>query len=247
MFIRTDRPAYLVPGLLLGLIFLAFSFGCGLLEEQKTEDEGGDKALTLGGWATEVVSVEYGEDAGHGQEKMPGIVLGPSDGSGSGSQSTHVVSLGEGGAITLAFDQNRCVLDLGGDDLAVMENAFYINGDPNNRFIEAAWVAVSQDGVNFIEFPASVNTQIESTGNPQRYSGFAGIEPVYPGSDPDEVGGDRFDLAEVGLEWIRYVRITDTGGDPEDAGDAMPPGSKMSGFDLDAIGAIHLGEGDECE
>ena len=247
MFHKTDKPTYLVPGLLLGLVLLAFSLGCGLLEELKTKDEEDNSAIRPEEWAAEVVSVEYGEDAGHGQKEMPGIVLGPSDGSGTGSQSTDVVSLGVGGSIVLAFGQNYCALDLGGDDLAVMENVFYINGKPNNRYIETARVAVSQDGVNFYEFSTSVNTQIEFTGNPQRYSGFAGIEPVYPGSHPDEVGGDRFDLAEVGLEWIRYVEITDTAGDPEDAGDAMPSGSKQSGFDLDAIGAIHLGEGDECE
>ena len=248
MFFKADKPLPVLLALITGWFSLVLFSGCGLLEETKTEEgENGEKALNHDRWATRVVSVEYGEDAGHGQNKMPGIVLGPSRGAGTGGQSEHVVSLGVGGSIVLGFGQNRCVLDLGGDDLAVMENAFHIKGNPNNRFIETARVAVSQDGVNFYEFSTSVNTQIEFTGNPQRYSGFAGIEPVYPGSHPDEVGGDRFDLAEVGLEWIRYVEITDTAGDPEDAGDAMPSGSKQSGFDLDAIGAIHLGEGDECE
>ncbi|MBZ0147205.1 MAG: hypothetical protein K8F62_06630 [Pseudorhodoplanes sp.] len=50
------------------------------------------------------------------------------------------------------------------------------------------------------------------------------------------VGGDAFDLAEVGLSAAKYVRITDVDGDPEDPGDAF-----AGGFDLDAVAALHSG------
>jgi hypothetical protein len=158
-----------------------------------------------------------------------------------------------GGTITLSLGDTVCVLDSGGDDLVVMENAFFVAGDPANRFIETGRVALSQDGVNFVEFPTSVNTAL-LPGDLNRYPGFAGREPVYPGPDPNEVdpnevGGDRFDLADLpppGLAWARFIRITDTAGDPEDPGDLIGPGHSKSGFDLDAVAALHLGQGDEC-
>jgi len=88
--------------------------------------------------------------------------------------------------------------------------------------------------------------------------GFAGINPVYSncGSpDPRDLaaaGGDAFDLssiAGVNLDWIRYVRITSTGDNwlTDINGDRVRhvtdigacSGSGSSGFDLDAVCAIH--------
>jgi hypothetical protein len=176
---------------------------------------------------------------------MPGVVLGPSSGTGTGAQSLDVVSLGSGGSITVGFAPDGCAVDLAGDDLAVLENAFYVAGEEDNRFVEAGRVEVSQDGIVFFEFPSSVD-EARRLGDPLRYTGFAGVEPVYAGALPGEVGGDRFDLADMGLGWIRYVRITDVNGDPEDPGDVMSVGYGMNGFDLDAVGAIHFARGDAC-
>ena len=252
MRIGTEARNHLFLTLMTGLFFLSLAAGCGMLEQEQTstEDEQATGFLNPAGsaWAAEVVTEIYGEDAIHGRGWMPDVVLGPSSGTGTGSQSTDVVSLGTGGSIIVGFGPEECILDLGGDDLAVLENAFYIAGNPNNRFIETARGAVSQDGVNFSEFPSSVNSGLPP-GDPQRYSGFAGVEPVFhlfPGDGPGEAGGDRFDLAEVGLDWARYVRVSDTAGDPQDTGDLMPGGSGMTGFDLDAVGAIHSGTGNEC-
>jgi hypothetical protein len=226
--------------------------GCGMLEEDKSDGQvQGNQEQSGGtdfGWGVEVVQVTLGEDGGFGQEGMPGIVLGPSNGAGDGTQGLDVLSLGAGGAITLSFGDNLCVVEQGGDDLVVLENAFFVAGDPANRFVETGRVALSQDGVNFVEFPTSVNSALPP-GDPNRYPGFAGREPVYSGTDPNEVGGDRFDLADLpppGLSWARYIRITDTAGDPEDPGDLIGPGYGKSGFDLDAVAALHLGQGDEC-
>jgi len=222
--------------LLLGLLLAA---GCGMTDLDALAP------VEAGPWAAEVTAVTYGDDATFGQGSMPDVVLGPASGSGTGSQSLDVVSLGSGGSITIAFAPDGCAVDGDGDDLAVLENVFYVTGDEDNRFVEAGRVAVSQDGALFFEFTTDVD-ETRALGDPLRYAGFAGVEPVYAGDLPDEVGGDRFDLADLGLDWIRYVRITDVDGDPEDPGDIMSVGYGMNGFDLDAVGAIHYGQGDDC-
>ena len=50
--------------------------------------------------------------------------------------------------------------------------------------------------------------------------------------DVEVTGGDAFDLATVGLERAKFVKIRDLS-DPEDA---VAP---SAGFDLDAVGVIH--------
>ncbi|MCA9773111.1 MAG: hypothetical protein KC466_11935, partial [Myxococcales bacterium] len=198
-------------------------------------------------YADEVVSVTYGAAAGFGQSRLPGVVLGPPKGAGALRQGLDVLTLGDGGSITLAFTDNR-VVDGPGPDLAVFENAFAQGGDPSVRFIELARVEVSANGVDFFEFPSSVNPALP-LGDPARYSGFAGVgcvdplgEPVAPeafacGDGSGQlagIGGDSFDLQDLGLSEARYVRVTDVGGDPADSGDAF-----AGGFDLDAVAALH--------
>ncbi len=48
-------------------------------------------------------------------------------------------------------------------------------------------------------------------------------------TDPDEAGGDPFDLAEVDLPWARYVRIDDV------------LDEQQLTFDLDAVAVVHPG------
>lgn len=224
--------------------------GCG---RSGSEEAGQDPTGPWNGWAAEVLGVSYGDDAGFGQANFPQIVLDPPKGAQSSQGSVDVLSLGNGGTITIGFGPGRCILDAEGDDFTVLENVFFIAGDPQNRFIETARVEVSQDGVTFKGFRTSVDETRACTredashcGDPARYRGFAGVEPALPGDRPEDAGGDRFDLAAVGLGWARYVRITDTAGDPWDAGDAFGTGYGKAGFDLDAVGAIHRGEGEEC-
>jgi hypothetical protein len=247
---RLHRFGDSLPFLVAGAILLALAAsGCGMLEEDNEDPADGQGTPgvpgTGTGWAVQVLQVDYSDDATFGQSSMPGVVLGPSGGTGTGAQSLDVVSLGSGGSITVGFGPDSCVIDLAGDDLAVLENPFYIAGDEGNRFVEAGFVEVSQDGRQFFEFPWSVDDTL-LLGDPERYSGLAGLEPVLPGDDLGQVGGDRFDLSDLGLDWIRYVRITDVDGDPEDPGDIMSVGYGMNGFDLDAVGAINFAQGDAC-
>lgn len=88
--------------------------------------------------------------------------------------------------------------------------------------------------------------------------GFAGVTPVYSNGgspdprDPAAAGGDAFDLSAITqarLDWVRYVRITatgdnwltDTNGDRvrQVADTGACSGAGTSGFDLDAVCAIH--------
>ena len=88
-----------------------------------------------------------------------------------------------------------------------------------------------------------------------RFRGFAGRNATTGDdpTDPARSGGDAFDLDRLpvsGLSWIRYVRLQstghsawrdDVGGDPVEhiADFGALSGSGGSGFDLDAVAAIH--------
>jgi len=192
-----------------------------------------------------------------GSYMNPVLVLGPPRGGGLDRGSTHVVSLGDrtgpsgasgpgpGGTLTLGFS-GKLVVDGPGPDIVVFENAFQVAG--GGRFCEAALVQVSQDGLTWYTFPWAVN---ESYGvnDPRRYSGLAGVEPVLARFDPEDplyppirandlaAGGDRFDLASLGLKWIRYVRIVDGGGLLKDS--ASAPFFSERGADIDACAALN--------
>ena len=51
------------------------------------------------------------------------------------------------------------------------------------------------------------------------------------GTDPMVAGGDGYDLAEVGLSRVRFVRITDSG-------ENRFYGPRGGGFDLAALGVV---------
>ncbi|TMA52074.1 MAG: hypothetical protein E6J75_17455 [Deltaproteobacteria bacterium] len=168
------------------------------------------------------------------------------------------LSLGLGGWIVLGFTDN-VIVDGPGADFTVFENAFLprsaaagvlVTGTP---FAEPGTVSVSADGVHFVAFPCR-------TDEAPYYPGCAGVYPVFanardpnapsplvpttvPIADlvglpidgftpPPGSGGDSFDLAEVGLSAVRFVRI--------DAGPIKADlGGGLSGFDLDAVAAVH--------
>ncbi len=179
-----------------------------------------------------VVSTISGTNGGFHRELLPDIVLGPPKGAGTYQGSFDVVSLGVGGSIVLEFT-DYLIFDGDGVDFTVFENAFQIGGDPNNTFAEPGFVAVSEDGLNFVEFPC------DPLNKP--YLGCAGVQPTLANpdvnsidpTDPAVSGGDSFDLADVGLKSARFVRIRDSG-----AGYG-PIGPGTGGFDLDAVAVIH--------
>jgi hypothetical protein len=188
-----------------------------------------------GPFADSVVSFTPGTNAGFGQSALPGVVLGPPQGGGEVQGSLDVLSLGNNGVIVLGFDV-PVICDGPGPDLTVFENAFHQGTVDGPLFAEYGIVAVSQDGVNFITFPYDPVTHFGLAGQtPVLSNSGNGISPL----DPSVSGGDQFDLADVGLTWAKYVRITDPGASIDDPGSHIVPPGTTAGFDLDALAALH--------
>lgn len=212
------------------------------------------------GWppifASTLIACDITDNAGTFMNPLLG--LGHVRGGGMETGSTHTISLGgpatpsdggppqHGGSLTLGFG-NRLVVDGPGPDLVIFENAFNQFGG-QGTYCEAMIVQVSQDGETWHEFPWQVNDTL-SIFSPERYKGLAGVTPVranfseasdlhqpMPPSDP-AAGGDRFDLARLGLAWIRFVRLLDAGDWVIDAGSMQ--GIIANGADLDAVCAVY--------
>lgn len=182
-------------------------------------------------WADCVDAFAPAEGVSFGHDAMPEIVLGPPQGGGESKGSTHTASLGCGGSITLGFSA-PWPSDGPGPDLVVFENAFR-SGEVT--FVEPAQVLVSDDGERWHAFPC------EPDGGDEPPPGCAGLEPVLetePGAelDPAAIGGDVFDLADVGLAEARYVRIIDR--TAEHYGTDTWCLGAGGGFDLDAVAVL---------
>lgn len=187
----------------------------------------------------------------------------PNKALGSGTSSTgDIVSLGNHGRITLKFSMG--IKNGAGYDFVVFENGF-ISGGPNNVFAELGYVEVSSDGTNFVRFD-NVSRTANPVGAFQTVSmlnvhGLAGLYPVQSGVNY----GVPFDLnwlrnkekvvnGLVDLNNIKYVRIIDISGAPDDSGAPTYYRSYDSfgnviydpyktvgsgGVDLESIGVIH--------
>lgn len=224
-------PSYLV------LALLGLGSGCNT-------GEGGDGLGGMGGlggtppaacdaaggvFAEAATDHEFGPGQDVGQEDFPALVLGAPRGAGATAGSTdHVVSLGDGGFVAVAFGEHA-IVDGAGVDFLVFENPFFVGGDLENPYAELGRVSVSQDGEHWVSFPC--------TAEEYPYGTCAGWHPVLANqedndldaTDPEVAGGDPFDLQDVGLDWARYVRIDDVVDDQELA------------FDLDAVSVVHPG------
>ncbi|MCP4504749.1 MAG: cell surface protein [Deltaproteobacteria bacterium] len=210
----------------LSIFFFVLFVGACAGQAPSFNDGGVDEVLDER-FAVEVVEVFYGEGAGFGQEDFPDVVLGPPVGAGDGQGSIDVLSLGIGGSITLRMGKD--IVDDEGADFIVFENAFYYG---QAIFSEAGRVEVSDDGDEFFAFSCAPQDPA-----PNGCAGFAPVstsnaDDILQEDEAEEKGGDRFDLADVGIDRARFVRITDVGG----AGGA----DGSAGFDLDAIGVLHF-------
>jgi hypothetical protein len=168
--------------------------------------------------------------------------LGP-----AGTDTTAIVSLGDGGAITLGFALP--IVDGPGADFAVFENGFA------DEFLELAFVEVSSNGTDFVRFPAASLTPTDS-----QVGSFGALDPtnLHNLAGKYRVGfGTPFDLTDVvglsglvDVQQIHFVRIVDVVGtiDPTHArldslgntiNDPYATAFASGGFDLDAVGVMH--------
>ena len=176
----------------------------------------------------------------------PSAALGPVSGPST------VVSLGDGGSITLGFATP--IANGPGADFAVFENGF-LSGAPGLAYLELGFVDVSSDGVNFFRFPSvsqtQTSTQVGAFGllDASNLNNLAG---KYIGGY-----GTGFDLSELAgvsplldIDHIVDVRITDVVGSinplygSRDSlgnliNDPFSTPFASSGFDLDGVGVIH--------
>lgn len=159
-----------------------------------------------------------------------------------------VVSLGDGGRVTLTFDQP--IADGAGWDFAVFENGFA------GSFLELAFVEVSSDGVNFFRFDA-----YSETPSATQIGGFGVLDPTNVRNLAGKhVGGHGtpFDLAELAgrsplldVHAITHVRVVDVVGSIDPAlasrdalgrvvNDPWPTPFSTGGFDLDGVAVRHF-------
>lgn len=184
-------------------------------------------------WATGYSNYTVGADV-DGTWQTPSLAFGKAKG-----DSFDIVSLGNGGQITLTFD--KAITNGEGFDFAVFENSF------SDGFLELAWVEVSSDGNTFVRFTNDSKTAsaVSAFGvvDPTNIDGLAGkYRQGY---------GTPFDLqllaATPGLDVnaITHVRLIDIVGDGtalDSSGDIIYDPHKTTGsggFDLDAVGVIN--------
>lgn len=130
-----------------------------------------------------------------------------------------VLSLGHGGEVTLEVSDGGYIVDEAGPDFYVFENVMRLQSNPSVYFNEFAAVGVSEvnEAQSYKWFPCNPAQKILKS--------CAGIVPT-------REGGDAFDLGELGLTKVRYIKIRDTNTN-------FHPYNKAAqfteGFDLDAI------------
>lgn len=230
---RTRRSGGVVLRVLVVLMGLVMGVGCGgaIGSEGDAEDEDSGALEPELPYAASVESFSPGEGAGYGEEELPGVALGPPGPAGTTQPSLDVVSLGVEGEIVVGFGDRR-IVDGEGADFVVFENAFYPGGEEEQVYQELGEVSVSLDGENWVTFDCDVEAE-----SPGPWPGCAGWRPtreydaeeVVP-LEPEETGGDSFDLAEVGLEEARFVRVR---------GLSTRGAAPKTGFDFDAVGVVH--------
>jgi len=195
-----------------------------------TAISGNDPSIV--GWATGYLNYVPGPNVS-ATFATPQNALGPANPSST-------VSLGDNGVITLTFA--GAIFNGAGADFAVFENSF------SDTFLELAWVEVSSDGTNFFRFPGFSNTAnpVNSFGaiDPTNIDGLAG---KYRGGF-----GTPFDLnllssvPGLNVNDVRYVRIVDILGNGSILDSLQhpiydpTPTVDSGGFDLDAVGVMHL-------
>lgn len=187
------------------------------------------------GWIDTVVAFRPGTGQEFGREFFPQNIFGPPDTAARPDRPSanprQILSLGMGGEIVVGF-RGKVIVNGPGPDFVVFENA--LRTPAGKVFVEPGVVSVSTDGVTWRWFSWDSLT----------FRGCAGITPTNGAAsdilDPEQSGGDWFDLETLGLDTVRYIRIADLtwwlARHPEHP--LWDP--TLSGFDLDAVGSRSL-------
>jgi len=189
------------------------------------------------GWIDTVYAFRPGMGQNFGQDSayFPRNIFGPPDSSARPDRPSaspeQICSLGLGGEIIVGF-KGMLLRDGPGPDFVVFENAFF-SPITSKVFAEPALVAVSRDGEQWLEFPWDTLT-LEGCAGRTPTNGAA--EPL----DPVSAGGDWFDLALLGVDSVRYIRIRDLTWWLKERPWHPFWDPTLSGFDLDAVGARFL-------
>jgi hypothetical protein len=191
-------------------------------------------------WATGVDSYLPGPGVTQTQYMMPSEALGP-----AGTSTLAVVTLGNGGSMTLTFDAP--IADGDSWDFAVYENSF-----ASDVFLELGFVEVSSDGTHFARFDSAFQSTVtpsaNSSGTAAQIGGLAGTYMVGYGTPFDLAALRNSPLVRDGtvdVTAIKYVRIVDIVGDGTTLdsfgrGIVDPISSgPTAGFDLDGIAVLN--------
>lgn len=207
-------------------------------------------------FATSVVSFNQGSGSGNFDQSN---ILGGPRGEGISNGSLHVLTLGTGGDVTLAFDVT--ITDGPGADLIVSENPLVFSG---GVFAEVVAVEVSTNGTDFARFPARYSGPQGPLGDFDvlpwgTYWNRPGGTPVIANVDTNNVdpfdpvvaGGDALDLADladhplvvngaVDLAAIHFVRLVDdvAGTNTDERGITIWDSGGDSSADVDAVSVI---------
>lgn len=157
-----------------------------------------------------------------------------------------VLSLGDGGRAILIFEHP--IKNGPGWDFAVFENAF------DDFFLELAFVEVSSNGIDYIRFPATSNTQ--DSNQIGSFDSLKARDINNLAGKYRALYGTPFDLDElsnyqaINIDSITHIRVIDVVGSLNEKymnydqygngiNDPWPTPFASGGFDLDAIGVIH--------
>lgn len=186
-------------------------------------------------WATGWENLTYGTNV-DSEWKTPAKAIGASTGS-----TLDIVSLGQGGTITLTFA--KPIKNDEGWDFAVFENSF--DGD----FLELAYVEISSNGTDFIRFDndSQISSAVSEFGtiDATEIDGFAGKYQVGYGTPfdlRDLATDDAVINGNLNLSAITHVKIVDIVGDGTylDTSNEIIydpyPSTGSAGFDLEAVG-----------
>ncbi len=169
----------------------------------------------------------------------------------------NTVSLGDGGEAILSFQ--HAITNGTGPDFAIFENGFIANIPPYQYFLELAFVEVSSDGINYVRFPSVSLTQdtaqVGTYGqlDPKQIHNLAGKYEINYGTPFDLE--DLIDSTVVDIDSIIYIKIIDVIGCIQNEfvnydsqnnkiNDSWPTPFNTCGFDLDAVGVIHVKNND---